>query len=397
MTGKLDLFDPAFRQDPYPFFAAHRAAGGLAPVDPIGAWLVTRYDIVSEILRRPGDFSSTAMAGAALQGREGEDGPPPMIITLDPPDHDRLRALVNRGFTPRRIGASEPRLRAIADDLFTAVDAKLAADGECDLMEALAIPFPLRVIAEMLGIEAERFEEFKRWSLAIVAVFGRIPDEAARATFEASIDALGEYLERKIEERRREPAEDLISVLVEKEEEDALTPDEVIGFCVLLLIAGNETTTNLVGTTVVALLENPAELEAVVDDPSLVPALVEEALRYASPVQTLFRQATRDVEIAGQKIPEGAIVMPSYAAANRDPERFPDPERFDVRRNTQGHLGFGQGIHFCLGAGLARLEARVVFEELIPRLAGLRRRDARVDWSDSPFLRGPRSLPLVPR
>ncbi|MCZ6569582.1 MAG: cytochrome P450, partial [Deltaproteobacteria bacterium] len=199
------------------------------------------------------------------------------------------------------------------------------------------------------------------------------------------------------EERRVKPRQDLISVLIEKEAEDALTLDEVIGFVILLLVAGNETTTSLIGSTAIALHDHPGQLAAVQAEPALIPSLVEEALRYTSPVQLLFRQTTREVELGAVRLPKDAIVLPSYAAANRDPKRFPDPDRFDVKRNAQGHLAFGLGIHFCLGAGLARLEARVAFEGLVPRLEKLQRRDSNIRWSESPFLRGPQELPLVPR
>jgi cytochrome P450 len=392
----LNLFDPAVREDPYPFYAELRARAPVAQVDPLGAWLVTGYDEVVEVLRDPGTYSSKAMRGAIMQGRETDaedEGPPPMVITTDPPKHDRLRSLVNRGFTPRRIGRIEPRAREIAADLCAGID----SGGACDLVRDLAIPLPVRVIAEILGVEPERFDDFKRWSQAVVAVFGRASTEEQRADADASIDQLGEYIEGMMEQRRVEPRDDLISVLIEKEEQEALTTDEVIGFAILLLIAGNETTTNLIGNAAVALQDHPDQLALVRSDPSLIPNLVEEALRYSSPVQMLFRQALRETELGGVVLPAGAIVLPCYAAANRDPARFPDPDRFDVKRNTQGHLAFGLGIHYCLGAGLARLEGRIALEALIPRLDGLRRREPRVRWTDSPFLRGPMELPLVSR
>ncbi len=396
MSGSINLFDPAFREDPYPFYAERRARGPVAQVDPIGAWLVTGYDAVVEVLKSPSVYSSAAMHGAMTQieKTDSEDnGPPPMVITTDPPKHDRLRMLVNRGFTPGRIGRIEPRIREIAADLFGAMDAR----GECDLVADLAVPVPVRVIAELLGVDPDRFEDFKRWSQAVIAIFGRQASPELRAAANASIDELSDYIEAAAEERRVDPRQDLISVLIEKEAEDALTVDEVIGFVILMLIAGNETTTNLIGNTAIALLDNPDQLAAVQAEPALIPDLVEEALRYTSPVQLLFRQTLREVQLGGVTLPAGAIVLPSYAAANRDPARFPDPDRFDVKRNAQGHLAFGLGIHFCLGAGLARLEARVVFEGLVPRLEKLQRRDSKIRWSESPFLRGPVELRLGPR
>ena len=396
MPKPINLFDPAFREDPYPFYAESRAQGPVAQVDPIGAWLVTGYDEVVDVLKSPGVYSSAAMQGALAQVEiedSEDDGPPPMVITTDPPKHDRLRTLVNRGFTPGRIGRVEPRIREIAAELFAAMDTR----GECDLVSELAVPLPVRVIAELLGVDPDRFEDFKRWSQAAVAIFGRSASPEVRAAANASIDELADYIDAAAEERRVKPRQDLISVLIEKEAEDALTLDEVIGFVILLLVAGNETTTSLIGSTAIALHDHPGQLAAVQAEHALIPSLVEEALRYTSPVQLLFRQTTREVELGAVRLPKDAIVLPSYAAANRDPKRFPDPDRFDVKRNAQGHLAFGLGIHFCLGAGLARLEARVAFEGLVPRLEKLQRRDSNIRWSESPFLRGPQELPLVPR
>ncbi len=396
MASPINLFDPAFREDPYPFYAESRARGPVAQVDPIGAWLVTGYDEVLEVLKSPRVYSSAAMQAALSQVEvddSEDDGPPPMVITTDPPKHDRLRMLVNRGFTPSRIGRVEPRIREIAAELFAAMDAR----AECDLVSELAVPLPVRVIAELLGVDPERFEDFKRWSQAAIAIFGLQASPEVRAAANASIDELSEYIEAAAEARRTDPRQDLISLLIAKEAEDALTVNEVIGFVILLLIAGNETTTNLIGSTAIALLDNPDQLAAVQAEPALIPDLVEEALRYTSPVQLLFRQTLREVQLGGTTLPAGAIVLPCYAAANRDPARFPDPDRFDVKRNAQGHLAFGLGIHFCLGAGLARLEARVAFEGLIPRLEKLQRGDPSIRWGESPFLRGPKELPLVPR
>ena len=396
MPSPINLFDAAFREDPYPLYAKSRAQGPVAQVDPIGAWLVTGYDEVVDVLKSPGVYSSAAMQGALAQVEiedSEDDGPPPMVITTDPPKHDRLRTLVNRGFTPGRIGGVESRIREIAAELFAAMDTR----GECDLVSELSVPLPVRVIAELLGVDPDRFEDFKRWSQAVVAIFGRSASPEVRAAANASIDELADYIDAAAEERRGKPRQDLISVLIEKEAEDVLTLDEVIGFVILLLVAGNETTTSLIGSTAIALHDHPGQLAAVQAERALIPSLVEEALRYTSPVQLLFRQTTREVELGAVRLPKDAIVLPSYAAANRDPKRFADPDRFDVKRNAQGHLAFGLGIHFCLGAGLARLEARVAFEGLVPRLEKLQRRDSSIRWSESPFLRVPQELPLVPR
>jgi cytochrome P450 len=314
-----------------------------------------------------------------------------MVIMVDPPDHERLRLLLSRGFTPRRIARLEPRIRAIAGELLDQVD----RCERFDLVPEFTVPLPVRVIAELLGIEPERMQDFKRWSEAVIAVFGRLPSPEQRARFEAVLDEIDLYFGEVIERRRREPRDDLISVLVQNEGEQALSTHEVYGFAILLLIAGNETTTNLIGGAVAALLENPDQLTKVQSDPTRVAALVEEALRFVSPVQMLFRETTCEVEIDGTKLPKGATVLPCYAAANRDPRRFPNPDRFDVDRNPIGHLAFGFGVHFCLGAGLARREARIALEALVPRLASLRLTKDAILWSDTPILRGPRGLCLA--
>lgn len=389
MSEHRNLFAPEVREDPYSFYAALRAQSPACVVDPIGAWLVTTYDEVVEVLRQPELYSSSAMRGAMTRGRlDDDEGPPVMVISTDPPEHTRLRTLVNRGFTPRRIQRVEPLARRITKDLIAGIDRR----GACDLVGEFTVPLPVIVISELLGIEPERFEDFKRWSQVIVSIFGQLPTPEQITRFEATLDELDDYLEPLIERRRGDPRDDIISVLTQKEEQDALDVDELFGFVILLLIAGNETTTNLVGNTILALWDNPDQLALLDASPELIPAAVEEALRFSSPVQLLFRQATRDVELGGEKIPEGAIVMPCFAAANRDPRRFADPDRFDIRRDTQGHVAFGLGVHFCLGASLARLEARIALEALVPRLSRLRCREENPSWSESPFLRGPQRL-----
>jgi cytochrome P450 len=302
-----------------------------------------------------------------------------------------MRAIVNRGFTPRRIGAWEAR----AQELVAGAMAKLRSGGSFDLVEDLAIPLPVSLIAEMLGVEPARQRDFKRWSdNMIYAIAG--PGRAnpfEKRTVDTIIELLS-YLRGVAEARKRSPADDLVSLIVsEQEGETALSIREVIQFVMLLLVAGNETTTNLIGNAVTALLDHPSELARLANDPSLVPAAVEEALRYDSPVQVVFRTATQDVELAGTRIPKGAYVAPLLGSANRDERQFPDPDRFDIARNPQGHVGFGFGKHFCLGASLARLEARIAIAALAPELLRLERQGPR-EVVDSFLVRGPRRLEL---
>jgi cytochrome P450 len=389
MAIDYNPFAAEVKENPYPYYARLRAEAPAYQVEPFGFWVISRYEDVVHVLRSPQLFSSSAMGTGMLMG--GYEGPQvSTVIGSDPPEHTRLRGVVNRAFTPQRIAGFEPRISEITDELLGAVQDR----GEFDLVEDFAIPLPVTVIAELLGVEPSRRRDFKRWSNAIVGAMGA-RTETERERRHQDMGDFREYFAEAIEARRTEPTDDLIGTLVRAEEGDQrLTPEEVLAFSVILLIAGNETTTNLIGNAVLALLEHPDQLAKVLADPSRIPDLVEEALRYDAPVQGLFRRASQDVELAGATIPAGAIVMPLYASANRDERRFPDPDRFDVTRDAQGHLAFGYGIHFCLGAPLARLEARVALEALLSRFQNLARTNERVERVDSFFLRGPKSLPL---
>jgi cytochrome P450 len=348
----------------------------------MGAWTVARYDDVAYVLRNHALFSSKAMGAIGTVART--------IINTDPPDHTDLRGVVNRVFTPRMVADLEPRIREIARELLEQATTR----GEMDLVRDLAIPLPVTVIAEILGVDPARREEFKRWSNALVGV---PPEVAALQDRQHDLEEFRDYFQRTIDERRKSPRGDLISALVAAEENHVrLSPDEVLAFAALLLIAGNETTTNLIGNAMLALFDHPDQLAMVRADASLIPNMIEEALRWDSPVQFLFRVTTQDVEIGGQPVRAGATVVPIYASANRDDRKFPDAARFDITRNTQGHLAFGLGVHFCLGAPLARLEAKVVFEELFGRFGEITRvGEGRPQRIDSLFLRGLRSLPVA--
>ena len=416
---RFDPFKSELRANPYPAYAELRRDAPVYRIESSGIYAVSRYADVLQVLRQPEMFSSSAMmtilggpmgasapiAGMGVSGAEAarfselaqtlptsplEALAARSLIAADPPVHGPLRNLVNRGFTPRRIAALEPRIREIAR---AALDG-LKGQCEPDLVASFFVPLPVTVISEMLGIEPERSADFKHWSDTLVSgVTG-----SAAGGVEQIIRAFGEmtaYVTGVAEERRARPREDLISTLVGAEAgETALKPFEVVMFISLLMVAGNETTTNLLGNAVLALIEHPQQLAAVRRDPSLIPALVEETLRYDTPAQFMFRRATQDLELAGTKIPAGAVVMPLLASANRDDAQFPDGERFDVTRDTSGHLGFGFGVHFCLGASLARLEARVALEELLSRYVAFERASARVEYIDSVLVRGPSRLPL---
>jgi cytochrome P450 len=412
-------FDP-LAPDPDDPYEAYRRLRDEAPVHYCaerGIYSITRYDDVMTVLRSPEVFSSRAMFTMIMAG--GEEKLPPItwdflrflammvlkvrlnplefrtarnLIAEDGESHAAMRAIVNRGFTPRRIAGWEGRAR----ELVEACMAPLRRGEPFELIRDLAVPVPVTIIAEMIGVPSGRLADFKRWSDLIVEVStgpGRATPFARR--YRETFAELLRYLRRLVRERRERPTDDLISAIVaEQDGEVGLTDREVIQFVMLLLVAGNETTTNLIGNVVSALFDHPEQAARVAADPTLVPALVEEGLRYDSPVQVVFRNATRDTELRGVRIPAGARIAVFLGSANRDERQFPDPDRLDLDRDPRGFPGFGFGAHFCLGASLARLETRVALEALGPELPRLERADARVPRVESFLVRGPRRLEL---
>lgn len=385
---QFDPFGPEVRRDPYAYYEELRRDHPVYRMD-IGFWLVSRYEDVQFVLKSPQLFSSAGMAGPqGLQRTQTRS-----IITIDPPDHGCLRSLVSRAFTPRMVANLEPHIREITRGLLSGI----RRGSEFDVIGGLALPLPVRVIAEMLGVELQRQHDFKRWSDIMVGRMMRPSASAEQVAYEdAEQRAFEDYFRWAIEDRRQNPGDDLVSALVQAEERDQrLTADEVFAFAGLLLVAGNETTTNLIGNMVLALLRHPDQLDRLRAAPSKIPQAVEEALRYDSPVQMLFRIAREDVEVHGQAIPKGAMVWPILGSANHDASRYEEPRRFDISRDASGHVAFGYGIHFCLGAPLARLEARVAMEELLPHLAGARLSERPLEYIDAFFLRGLKRLPVL--
>ena len=419
MTVDYEPFSAAVRENPYPIYARLREHAPVYWASGAQFWCVSRYADVHAVLRSAEDFSSDAMRTILAGGRAGEDpttDPAAMqrllafaqalpfsvqellasrnLISEDPPRHGVLRAIVNRGFTPRRIAAWEPRMRAIVDEC----KAKLRDAEGFDVIHDLAIPLPVRIIAEFLGVEPERRADFKRWSDTIISSMtgsGRALDPVASGLV-AALRELSEYVLGVVADREKAPADDLISILVAAQEGEArLSPAEVVMFVILLLGAGNETTTNLIGNATLALLQHPDQLERLRADRSLLPGAIEEVLRWDGPIQVVYRRATRDVELPSGRIPAGAGVVVIIGSANRDERQWgATAGELRVDRNPQGHLAFGFGNHFCLGASLARLEARVALEALLDVLPSLRHREPRVDYVDSYLVRGPRRLPL---
>lgn len=392
----LGAYGPDFVADPHPYYAKLRAQAPVHRVrvpeaDTMDVWLVVGYEEVRAALadaRLAKDW--TRSAAPLLSPDEDAEWQLMNMLDADPPQHTRLRKLVAREFTSRRVEALRPRVQQITDEL---LDAMLAApDGRADLVEALAFPLPMTVICELLGVPDIERETFRVWSNELVS------PTSHEATMAAARD-MAAYLDGLIEDKRRSPGEDLLSALVRTSDEDGdqLSHQELLGMAFLLLVAGHETTVNLISNGVRALLRHPAQLAALRDGFSLLDNAVEEMLRYDGPVEnSTWRFATEPVEIGGTVIPAGAVVIVGLAAAGRDAERFEAPDTFDITRETRGHVAFGHGIHFCLGAPLARMEGRIAIRTLLERCPGLAL-DADNDaltWRPGMTIRGPQHLPV---
>jgi cytochrome P450 len=382
---EYDPYSYEIHEDPYPVYRRLRDEAPAYFNAKRGFWALSRYD---DVRAATNDWRTyTSSQGITLEPlRRGTE---PHIIEMDPPRHTQLRALVSRAFTPNRMAQLEEPIRARTRALMRA----FAATGRVDLITDFAALLPMSVISEMLGVPASDQDPLRH---AADALLHREPDsdELTPAGIEGATMLYG-YFDALIRERQHAPAEDLLSVLIAAEEHgDALTRSELLGFCFLLIIAGNETTTKLLGNAVFWLAENPEQRAAIAADPTLVAGAVEETLRYDASTQAMARCLTHDVELHGEQLKAGTKVLLLFGSANRDERQWPDADRFDVRRDTAGHFAFGHGIHHCLGAALARLEARVALEELLPVLGDYRveiRAAARVHSGN---VRGFASLPL---
>ena len=344
-----------------------------------GFWALSRFEDVRAAAGDPQSFSS--------ENTDISQGLLPQIQSMDPPRHDQLRRLVQLAFTPRRVSSMEPRVREIARALIDA----FKKDGHCDLLGQFARHLPSLVIGEMIGVPEDRREAFLEWTESMVEV----PEgEAAGERNRLSALKIYEEFARLLEDRRRQRRDDLMSALVDAEEDGLrLTQEELLGFCFVLIVAGNDTTTNLISNGAVMLAHHPEQRHWLAQEPSLIPNAVEEMVRYEAPAQALPRRTLRDVRMHGITIPEGELVRLVWGAANRDGREFPDPDRFDVKRSIKRHLGFGHGLHFCLGANLARLEARVAFEELLAQMPEYKL-EAEPRWLTSIWARAYAEVPV---
>ncbi len=373
-----DPLDPRVIADPFPYYALLQREAPVHRVEKHGFFVLTRYEDVSAALLDPETFSSTWGPGPMKVL-----SPVRMILHLDPPQHGPLRAIIAKAFTPNAMRKLEPRITELADAL---VERVLGA-GELDLVRELAVPLPVGVIAELLGVSREDLPLFKKWSDDIVAEIGaRVNASESRRAFDA-------YWTAVIRERRARPGDDMVSRLCEPSASgERLSDPEVLAFTRALLVAGNETTTALISNLALALGQRPACWRRLREEPRLVEGAVEESLRFDSPNQGLFRHTTRDVAIRGVAIPAGTKVLASFGAANRDPEQFERPGEFDPTREPNRHIAFGVGVHHCLGASLGRLEARIVLGALARRARELRLREAEVPWVPIFFVRAPERL-----
>ena len=322
-------------------------------------WQVFRYEDVSAVITDYNRFSSQAfgVTGSFLKDT---------LIEKDPPDHRKLRNLVNLAFTPRAVARLSDRITQITQELLDQV----RLQGKMDIVSDFAFPLPAKVIAELLGVPSEDWNIFQRWARVDSADPNLTRQEAGRSMQEEMSD----YFSKLLEERRRAPREDLISALSTAEVDgERLSEYELVKFCTLLLAAGQETTKNLIANAIVCFTDYPDSMERLIREPALMPTAIEEVLRYLPPVWFLFRQTRADVELAGQHIPANQLVLAWTASANRDPAQFPDPDRFDIEREPNRHLAFGHGIHFCVGAPLARLEARIALPMMLEQLRNLQR------------------------
>jgi cytochrome P450 len=381
----LEIFSDEVRRDPFLIYEELRSASPLVLVPPpFDAWLILDYEGVKRALNDHDAFSSAVPA------------PRNWFIFSDPPMHTKMRALIAKAFTPSTITNLELRIRRLSRDLLDAVIAR----GEMDLAQDYAVPLPMKVISEMIGIPPSDWNVFRRWSDSINKLSysrnGGPEAQQAAIEFTAVAAEMNDYLTHMIAARRAEPRDDLLTRLIQAEiEGETLSQPEILGFFQLLVVGGQDSTSNLINNSVLCVLENPDQLDRLRDNLQLLPSAIEEVLRFRSPFQWIMRTPRRDIQMSGQTIPAGKLLLAVIGSANRDPKIFPDANRFDITRNPNPHIAFGHGIHFCLGAALARLEARIALTDLLTRFKRFDR-ISNEPWAPRQALHvhGPSRLPI---
>lgn len=392
MSNRLNLLSPEFQTNPYPFYEELRRRG-VCQVEPGGLWAVARYEDVMYVLKNPQHFSSEGMKLTAEPPWFGRKNPVcESIIMMDPPRHGRLRTLLSRSFGPATLARLEPRLRAKSEELVT----RMLERREVDFVDDFALPIPVDVLGALLGLDPSLQSRFKEWADDIVSIGTTHPDDTEKmAKSRRTVEEMEHYLGEVMESRRRAPGDDMVSDLLRAQVEgESLTDAEVMGFLFVLLLAGLEATMHLISQSGKTLMEHPEVLERLRADRSLLPKFIEEVLRYEAPSQATLRICTAaNVTVGGVSLPQGSPVLVIQASACRDENYCPDSNRFDLDRPGPQNLPFGHGIHYCLGAQLARLEARVALEVLISRVGTLVERGER-QWVSSLSVRGLKKLPM---
>ncbi len=405
MAYVFDLGNPATNANPFPEFARLRADDPVHWSPAMKAWIVTRYADVKQIALNNRQISADRLTPFFKTNPEYQKGTIDSLVRYlnhwmvfrDPPDHTRLRRLFNKAFTPTPVENLRPNVESIVAHLIDAMAAKAKRGETVDYIADFAYPLPASVIMDLLGVPRADLERVKVWSDDIALFIGTAQvagNKYLRA--EAGAKAMSDYFRGLVEDRTAAPRDDMISQLVlARDDRDALSTDEIIGTSILLLFAGHETTTNLIGTGFIYSMKHRDQWQRLVDDPALVDPAIEEHLRFDGPSGALARVTAADLDMGGKTIRQGQRVFAFVNAANRDPEAFDDPERFDIGRAQNPHLTFGHGIHFCLGAPLARLEARIALLRLTERLPNISLCGGAPEWHDSLILRGVKTLPVA--
>lgn len=395
---EIDFNSPEFTDDPYPFYAqlrgsaepyffAHERAGSHLK----GMWLISRYDEVAAAIKE-----SSAVSKQLIRLRTAESITPmdTTMLNQDPPDHTRLRALVSQAFTPGQINKLAPRIQWVVDTLLT----RFKQEGGGDFVQQFAIPLPMMVIADFMGVPFEDHKLFLDWAERILQGYdsGVKSDDGYKSYLGAIVD-MGAYFEQLIEKRKAQPTDDLISRVIEaREKHDKLSGEELLSMCMLLLVSAHETTTNMLSSGMYSFFNNPDQWEKLRREPEHLESAVEEILRYESPIQrATFRITTREYTLGGKTFTQGEQIVAILGAANRDPAQFPDPDRFDITRTPNRHLAFGLGIHFCLGAFLARTEGRLGFGSIMAQLPTIHRASGELTWNGKKLFRGLATLPVA--
>jgi cytochrome P450 len=393
MSSRVNLLAPKVRMNPYPLYAELRRSAPVSQVDPGGLWAVARYADVITVMKNPRLFSSEGIRRTYRPAWISNYPIADSMLVMDPPHHTRLRSLVNRAFGASVMTRLEPRVRELARHIATA----LPAGQTVDFVEAFSVRVPIAVLGDLVGIPPSLHTRLKQWAEVMTQFTSVGPEDTGlQERIRATVAEARDHFEQVLEERRRAPRDDLMSDLLRASVDgQALTATDLMGFMFLLLIGGLETTVHLLSTSVLKLQEDPALMARLRAEPELLPRFIDEMLRHSGPVHGVVRLVTDEVELGGVRIPRGERLLLLMASANRDETQFPDADRFDLDRPGPQNLPFGHGVHFCLGAQLARMEARLALEALLARFSRLTLGEEPARWNVSLVMRGPTLLPLA--